>query len=190
MEFLTINGVDVPCPDVGLEIIISTAVNSGRNAQAEVIGEKVGRDVLKYNNLQWTWLTAQQWADICSLFDNFFVTARVWDMAHAQWRTVKMYPGDRSAEVYWIDPVTKTPLNYTNCKVNIIDCGLLSEATMPSGNAAKAITITDTFDEHGGTVRTIEAVSLAGDNVTPDTLLRGVKAHNAQGEQIIGTVSV
>lgn len=125
MEFLTINGVDVPCPDVGLEIIISTAVNSGRNAQAEVIGEKVGRDVLKYNNLHWTWLTAQQWKTICSLFDNFFVTAKVWDMAHAEWKTIKMYPGDRSAEVYWIDPVTKVPLNYTQCKVNIIDCGLL-----------------------------------------------------------------
>ena len=111
--------------DVGLEIIISTAVNSGRNAQAEVIAEKVGRDILKYNNLQWTWLTAEQWAQICSLFDNFFVTARVWDMAHAEWKTIKMYPGDRSAEIYWIDPVTKIPKNYTNCKVNIIDCGML-----------------------------------------------------------------
>ena len=47
MEFLEINGVEVPCPSVGLEIVISTAVNAGRNAQNEVIAEKLGRDVMK-----------------------------------------------------------------------------------------------------------------------------------------------
>lgn len=126
MQFLEINGVEVPCPSVGLEIVISTAVNAGRNAQNEVIAEKLGRDVMKYNNLQWTWLFPEQWHQICSLFDNFFVTARVWDMVHGQWQTIKMYPGDRSAEVYWIDKETQQPRNYYNCKVNIIDCGLLS----------------------------------------------------------------
>ena len=40
MQFLEINGVEVPCPSVGLEIVISTAVNAGRNAQNEVIAEK------------------------------------------------------------------------------------------------------------------------------------------------------
>ena len=35
MEFLEINGVEVPCPSVGLEIVISTAVNAGRNAQTK-----------------------------------------------------------------------------------------------------------------------------------------------------------
>jgi len=34
MAFLEINGVEVPCPSVGLEIILSDAVNSGRNASA------------------------------------------------------------------------------------------------------------------------------------------------------------
>ena len=125
MGFLEINGVEVQCPSVGLEIIISTAVNSGRNAQNEVIAEKLGRDVMKYNNLQWTWLEPSEWHKICALFDNFFVTARVWDMVHGQWQTIKMYPGDRSAEVYWIDKNSKQPKNYRNCKVNIIDCGLL-----------------------------------------------------------------
>ena len=189
MEFLTINGVDVPCPSKGLEIIISTAVNSGRNAQAEVIGEKVGRDVLKYNNLQWSWLTAQQWATICSLFDSFFVTARVWDMAHARWVTVKMYPGDRSAEVYWIDPITKEPQNFINCKVNIIDCGLLSEATMPVSPFPNVISVVETQDAAGGTVQTITAVNLSGDTITPEELTRGITAHNAQGQPIVGTAN-
>lgn len=125
MSFLEINGVEVPCPSVGLDIVISTAVNSGRNANAEVIGERVGRDVMKYNNLKWVWLTEPQWRMICNLFSEFFVVAKVWSVTEGRFINLKMYPGDRSAEVYWIDPVTKIPLNYKDCKVNIIDCGIL-----------------------------------------------------------------
>ena len=125
MAFLEINGVAVPCPSTGLEIIISTAVNSGRNANNTVIGEKVGRDVLKYNNLRWAWLTADEWSLICSLFENFFVTAKVWNPAKNDFETIKMYPGDRSAEAYWIDKVTGKPKNFKDCKVNIIDCGVI-----------------------------------------------------------------
>lgn len=126
MAFLEINGVQVPCPSTGLEIIISTAVNSGRNANAEVIGEKVGRDVLKYNNLRWAWLTKEEWALITRLFSNFFVVAKVWNPPANNWVNVKMYPGDRSAEVYWIEQNgTYVPKNFRNCKVNIIDCGIL-----------------------------------------------------------------
>lgn len=130
MAFLEINGIEFPCPSTGLEIIISTAVNSARNANAEVIGEKVGRDVLKYNNLHWSWLDGETWEQMLTVFSNFFVTAKVWDMCGGGWKTIKMYPGDRSAEVYWLDmnpesPRYMKPKNYRNCKVNIIDCGLL-----------------------------------------------------------------
>lgn len=125
MAFLEINGVEVPCPGVGLDIIISTAVNSGRNAQNEVVGEKVGRDVLKYSNLQWNWLTKDEWHLISSLFDNFFVVAKVWNPVVNGFINIKMYPGDRSAQPYWIDKKTGVPINFTQCKVNIIDCGIL-----------------------------------------------------------------
>ena len=125
-NFLEINGQKVPCPGQGLEIVISTAVNAGRNANNEVVGEKVGRDVLKYNNLVWTWLTADEWFHILQLFSSFFVTAKIWDPAKNQFVKVKMYPGDRSATVYWTDPKTGKPLNFKDCKVNIIDCGLLN----------------------------------------------------------------
>ena len=50
-----------------------------------------------------------------------------------------------------------------------------------------AITIWDEDDVHGGIIRHIEAVSLAGDTVTPATLAQGVTAHNALGEAIVGT---
>lgn len=125
MAFLEINGVEIPCPSTGLEIILSDAVNSGRNAQAEVIGEKVGRTVLKYNNLKWTWLTADEWSLICKLFSEFFVVAKVWSPLENDFVNLKMYPGDRTAEVYWTESDGLTPKNFKDCKVNIIDCGIL-----------------------------------------------------------------
>ena len=125
MAFLEINGVEVPCPSTGLEIILSDAVNSGRNANAEVIAEKVGKTNIKYNNLRWAWLTKDQWSLICSLFSNFFVVAKVFNPATNSFVNIKMYPGDRTAEVYWTEKDGVTPMNFKDCKVNIIDCGIV-----------------------------------------------------------------
>ena len=123
---ITINGKEFPAPQRGLEFIVSTNVNSGRNANGEVIGQVVGRNQNKANNLVWPFLDAQTWSEMLQEFDDFFVIATIPDMVHNTWQTIKMYPGDRSAEPYWIDPVTKLPTHYINCKVNIIDCGELS----------------------------------------------------------------
>lgn len=125
MAFLEVNGVELPCPSVGLEIILSDAVNSGRNANAEVIAEKVGKTNIKYNNLRWAWLTADQWHQICALFSEFFVMAKVYNPATDSFETIKMYPGDRTAEVYWLEEDGERIKNFKDCKVNIIDCGLV-----------------------------------------------------------------
>lgn len=120
--FIYINGEALPSPKPGTTLIVSTIVNSGRNANGTVVAEKVGRDLYKVDALEWPWLTPAQWGRILELFDNFFVTARIWDMVHNQWINLKMYPGDRSAKPYWTDD-SGVPLHYTECKVNIIDCG-------------------------------------------------------------------
>lgn len=125
--FLEVNGIELPCPSTGLEIILSDAVNSGRNANAEVIAEKVGVTNIKYNNLKWTWLTRDEWHLITSLFTNFFVVAKVWNPVTNGFESIKMYPGDRTAEVYWLEEDGITPKNFKDCKVNIIDCGLIEK---------------------------------------------------------------
>lgn len=132
MAFLEINGVEVPCPSAGLQIILSDAVNSGRNANAEVIAEKVGKTNIKYNELKWVWLTRDEWGLICSLFSNFFVVAKVWNPATNGFVNIKMYPGDRSAEVYWTEKDGVTPKNFKDCKVNIIDCGIMGTSFNPN----------------------------------------------------------
>lgn len=66
--------------------------------------------------------------------------------------------------------------------------GNLITGTAVAG-AGSAVSVVDTLDSHGGTIRTITAVSLAGDTVSPSVLLSGYTAHNALGEAITGTAS-
>ena len=62
----------------------------------------------------------------------------------------------------------------------------------PSGSAGgggggSAITINDTLDEHGGTVRTITAVNLSGDTTNAAVTLQGYTGHDADGNPFVGT---
>ena len=52
-----------------------------------------------------------------------------------------------------------------------------------------AISVVDTTDSHGGTIRTITAVDLSADTVTAATLLQGYTAHDRLGNPITGTAS-
>ena len=122
-SFIKINGRDYPCPRRGLEMMVATIVDSARNANAVVVGQVVGREQQKLNNLEWAYLTAEQWSAILKEFSNFYVTVSYPDMVNNTWTTRKMYPGDRTAEPFHLDPVTQLPIDYSNCKVNLIDCG-------------------------------------------------------------------
>lgn len=125
---LKINGVSLPAPKRGLEFMISTTVSAGRNANNEMVGERVGRDVLKANNVIWPKLTASEWATICNLMSDFYFTCSMPNPLKAgKWITHRCYCGDRSAEPYWIDANTGLPTIYINCKANIIDCGIVGD---------------------------------------------------------------
>lgn len=123
MAFITVNGYDFPSPRRGAKPTVSTIVNAGRNANATVVGQKIGRDQYKLDGLEWPWLPAEIWSRMLTVLDNFFVYVTFWDPVSDNQRTIKMYPGDRTGEPYWIDPDTGKPLFYLNCKVNLIDCG-------------------------------------------------------------------
>ena len=58
-----------------------------------------------------------------------------------------------------------------------------------STGSGSAVAISDAADSHGGTVRTITAVSLTGDTVTAAHLETGYTAHDALGNAITGTMS-
>lgn len=122
-NFIRINGREYPQPRRGLELIGSTIVDAARNANGVTVGQMVGRELQKINNLEWGYLTAEQWSQILQEFEQFYVTVTYPDMVNNTWTTRKMYPGDRSATPFHMDEATGLPKDYINCKVNLIDCG-------------------------------------------------------------------
>lgn len=119
-----VNGKPFPSPGRGLSLVVSTMVNSSRNGYGEVVGQKIGRDQNKIDALIWPILDAKTWSEILQEFNQFFVTVKFPDMVANEWRTLKMYPGDRSAEVFEVN-AEGFPTKYKNCKVNLIDCGVI-----------------------------------------------------------------
>lgn len=121
-SMIYVNGTAIPYPARGLEIMVATLVDSARNANGVVVGQKIGRDQYKLNALVWPWLSAEQWSTILQCFSGFYATVRFPDPVTNGWKTLKMYPGDRTAEPYWVGE-NGLPTHYRNCKVNIIDVG-------------------------------------------------------------------
>lgn len=74
---------------------------------------------------------------------------------------------------------TEEPLEYPEGFVDAIED--------ISGGGGSAIAVTETADSHGGTVLSISGVSLAGDTVKANRLLKGYTAHDASGNAITGT---
>lgn len=122
-SFIKINGHEYPTPHRGLSLLDATIVDSARNANGVVVGQVVGRRQQKLDSLEWVYLTAAQWSAILKEFNNFYVTVTYPDMVNNTWTTRKMYPGDRTAEPFHLDPETGLPLDYLYCKVNLIDVG-------------------------------------------------------------------
>lgn len=148
---IRINGEWVPAPKRGLEIVVSTNVNAGRNANGEVIGQVVGRNIYKLNNLEWPLLKEAEWNRIMQLMSGFFFVATFPDPVNGGFVTLKCYPGDRTASPYWLDvgdgkhggtTGDRHVLYYQSCKVNIIDCGII-------GSTAAVADGTTSIDELG-----------------------------------------
>lgn len=122
MSYISVNGYDFPPPKRGVKPTVSTMVDAGRNANGTVVGQRVGRDQYKLDTLEWPWLDAQEWSNMLRVLSNFFVYVTFLDPVSNAPITIKMYPGDRTAEPYWADD-SGNPTHYRNCKVNLIDCG-------------------------------------------------------------------
>lgn len=122
MAYLALNGYQLPPPKRGVTPTVTTLVNSGRNANGVVVAQKLGRDQYKIDNLEWPYLTAEEWSRILSILNSFFVQLTFYDPVSNGLKTIQVYPGDRTAEPYWVDENGK-PKAYINCKVNLIDTG-------------------------------------------------------------------
>lgn len=101
---------------------ITTAVNAGRNANAVVVGQKIGRDQSKIE-LKWAYLDANTWSQILTIFENsFFNNVTYFDMQKNKRITRRMYVGDRKAQPFKLDN-NNNPTGWLECTLNLIDTG-------------------------------------------------------------------
>lgn len=120
--FHWINGEPIPMPQRGATVVVTTVVDSGRNVKGQVVGQKIGRDQYKMDNLVFPWLTAAEWKRILQLTKNFYFNYTFYDPVTNAKKTIKAYCGDRTAVPERLDANGK-PTHYRDCKVNFIDTG-------------------------------------------------------------------
>lgn len=117
---VTVAGVDLPEPS-SYSGTTSTIVDSARNVSGYVIGSVVRHDVAKVE-LQWKYLTAQQWADVLSLFTtSFYNSVTFYNQATAGFTTRKMYVSDRNAGMWRRDPETGDIMGWTGCSLSLVE---------------------------------------------------------------------
>ena len=122
-SFLNVNGYDFPCPDHGFQYTITTTVNAGRNANNEVIGQRVGRDLIKLDSMSWKALDPKTWQMMLKAVEPFYVPVTFEDYRTGKPTTIIMYPGDRTAKPLFADPDTHIVTKYEECKFNLVDAG-------------------------------------------------------------------
>ncbi len=121
MEALvTIGGYELPEPS-SYNAITSTIVDSARNVEGKVVGSVVRSDVAKIE-LSWKYLTAQQWANILSLFTyNFYNEVRFMNQVTNNYDVRTMYVSDRNAGMWRRHPETGDIMGYTNCSLSLVE---------------------------------------------------------------------
>ena len=117
---VTVAGTPLPEPS---EYTSSTAtlVDSARNVDGKVIGAVIRNDVAKVT-MKWRYLTAQQWAQILSLFNrSFYISVTFYDQCTASYTTRNMYVGDRGGNMWRRDPATGEVMGWIDVSFSLIE---------------------------------------------------------------------
>lgn len=122
-SFLNVNGYDFPCPAAGFKYTITTTVNAGRNANNEVIGQRIGRDLIKLDSMSWKMLDPKTWRMMLKAVEPFYIPVTFEDYRTGKPTTIIMYPGDRTATPLFADEKTHLVTRYEECSFNLIDTG-------------------------------------------------------------------
>ncbi len=122
-SFLNVNGYDYPCPRYGFQYIISTVVDTDRNVNGAVVGQKIGRDLYKLDSLQWAGLYPEQRRMILRSLEPFFVPVTFEDFRTGKPVTITMYPGDRTGKPLFADKITHMVTQDEMLSFHLIDCG-------------------------------------------------------------------
>ena len=121
--FLNVNGYDYPCPRYGFQYVLSTPVNEGRNVNAAFIGQRVNRDLYKFDSLQWVGLDPSVRRMILQSLEPFTVPVTFEDYRTGNPITITMYPGDRTGKPLFADELTHMVTKDEILAFNLVDCG-------------------------------------------------------------------
>lgn len=115
--------INLPNPDTeSADNLIATLVNSGRNANAVVTAQKIGRDQEK-TTMAWNYLEKEEWEKLLRFWDvNFFFNFTYYSRVKGTKITRKFYIGDRTDKPFQVDS-NGTPIAYVNCSANVVDTG-------------------------------------------------------------------
>ena len=121
---VTVAGVALPEPST-YSGNTSTLVDSARNVNGVMIGSVIRDDVAKVE-LEWRYLTVQQWASINRLFKRsaggqFINSVTFFDQSAGTYITRQMYVSDRTAGMWRRDPVTGAVMGWTSCKLSLVE---------------------------------------------------------------------
>jgi hypothetical protein len=113
----------LPNPDnPSAENLISTLVNSGRNANAIVTAQKIGRDQEK-TTMTWSFLNKEEWEELLRFWNkNFFFNFTYYSRVEGRRITRKFYIGDRKDKPFAVDE-DGIPIAYRDCSANVVDTG-------------------------------------------------------------------
>lgn len=113
----------LPNPDnPSAENLISTLVNSGRNANAILTAQKIGRDQEK-TTMSWNFLNKDEWETLLRFWDqNFFFNFTYYSRVKGERITRKCYISDRKDKPFDIDS-EGIPVAYRDCSANVVDTG-------------------------------------------------------------------
>ena len=117
---VSIGGFDFPEPST-YSATTSTIVDSARNVSGYVVGAVVRSDVAKIE-MSWKYLTADQWAQILSLFSSsFYNEVRFFNQTKNRYEFRDFYVSDRTAAMWRRHPETGRVMGYTNCSLSLIE---------------------------------------------------------------------
>ena len=121
--YLTFNGVELPCPS-DLSYEGQQTVDSARNANAEVIAQKINRRMVKLSGITWNVLSPEDVTKILNCIETFSGTLQYYDPKEGGMISRQMYWGDYSVKPYWSDKGTGEPTLFVQLSASLIDMGL------------------------------------------------------------------
>ncbi len=117
---VSVAGTDLPEPSE-YSANTATLVDSARNVEGKVVGSVIRSDVAKVE-LSWRYLTAAQWAEILSLFnESFYNQVTFFNQATAAYETREMYVSDRKAGLWRRDPATGEVMGWIDCALSLVE---------------------------------------------------------------------